>query len=140
MDIQSFVLIGVEIIQPFRTSRVTSDVNQWEGVPTYRIGPNTDGKIIQHVDYPIIRTKKTHRATITVRTSFSLTLNTPEYKPKTDEDFEVYTFFAILAMSHARAFFMREAKGTPFEGDILPADYITGIRNKLVLAVSINSN
>jgi hypothetical protein len=69
-----------------------------------------------------------------------LKLGSKDFKPSTEADFEIYTFFATLAMSHARAFFIREANGTPFAGDLLPCDNPIGIRNKLVLAANINNN
>lgn len=140
MEILSFRLIAVELTQPLKTVRVSGDVSNWETEPKWTIGKNSEGQTIQNIDFTLTRTKKTQRGTIKVRTSFLLKLGKEDFKPTTERDFEVYTFFATLAMSHARAYFLREAKGGPFDGDILPADYSEGIRKKLVLAVNINNN
>jgi hypothetical protein len=140
MDIRSFLLVAVEILQPLRTTRISESTANWECEPKWIIGHNPNGEVVQNIEFRITRTKKTHQGTIVVRTSFLLELGTEDYKPTTEVDFQVYTFFATLAMSHARTFFIREAKGTPFEGDILPADYTPGIRNKLVTALNINNN
>jgi len=140
MDIQSFTLIAVELTQRLKTARKTSSVDNWQCGIIYDLGNNAEGDVIQILNLFITRTNKTHIGTLIARTSFLLKLGSVDLKPTTEKDFEVYTFFATLAMSHARALFMREANGTTFAGDILPCDNPTGIRNKLVLSVNINSN
>lgn len=140
MDIQGFTLIAVELIQPLKTVSIKGGLNNWECTPKYTLGNNSEGKFIQNIDVTILRNKNTHQGTIMTRTSFLLNLASKEYKPTTDKDFEVYTFFATLAIAHARTFFIIEAKGSVFVGDILPADYTDGIRNKFVLALNINTN
>lgn len=67
------------------------------------------------------RKKGDKQMSIITRTSFRLTLAKQDFKPSTQEDFELYTLFSQIALSHTRMYFLYEANGTAFAGDLLIA-------------------
>ena len=140
MNILKYKIIAVELKERLKTSRLQSNDDNWACTPDFNLGNNDNGDIIQNLDFTIVRTKKTHRGIMVVRTSFLLTLGSKEYEPTTEEDFEIYTLFAQLGMAHARAFFVKESNGTPFAGDLLRMESNVDIKKRMVIGLHINRN
>src|SRR6266487_173397 len=120
MDIRAFKLIAIELIHGIKIKTIpfTKD-DIWICEPTFEIGFNNSNEIVQNIEYAIIREQNSKQATIKTRTSFMLWLGTKEYKPITENDFEFYTLISQVSLAHTRAMFLREARGTYFDGDLI---------------------
>lgn len=138
MEILTYKIIAVELVEKLKTVRLSSPKDTWMVEPDFNLGNNPNGDIIQNLDIKVVRTSKSHQGTMIVRTSFLLTLATKEYEPTTLQDFEIYTLFSQIGIAHTRAFFIREANGTPFAGDLLNMDTNEGVKNKMVMGLHIN--
>ena len=139
MLITHFELIVTEITQKAKIISIADvERGQWECLPHYILGQNDVEENILNIEFEIIRKKGNKQLTMKTMTSFRLTLAKREYKPTTDADFELYTLFSQIALSHTRIFFLYEAKGTSFQGDLLNADSNKSQMNKMKLALGIN--
>ena len=123
MKILSGRLVAVQLIQRIKTMSISEVTEPWALEPVFTLGFNDAGKTIQNVEYTIIRQKNNKQATIKTMTSFELNLATKEYKPTTPQDFEAYTLFSQVAVAHSRAYFLLEARGSIFEGDLIPFEF-----------------
>lgn len=68
-------------------------------------------------------------------TSFELELHTKEFVPDNDQSFLEYASMQQIAIAHARAFFIRETRGTKFAGELIPIDALEHAFRKIKLAV-----
>jgi hypothetical protein len=123
MKILSIRLIAVELTQSLKVYTDTKrEYGDWELVPEFSVGYNEDGQCIQNLEVEVIRTIGTQHAQIKTMTSFELELADKDHIPSNDQDFLEYASLQQMGIAHARAFFIRETKGTKFAGDLIPMD------------------
>jgi hypothetical protein len=142
MVITAFELVVVEFISKSKIATIKEPLlnGNWECRPNYIIGHNSNGEVILNLEIEVIRTKKDKQVSLKTMTSFRLTLATKDFKPSTQADFELFTLFTQIALSHTRAIFLYEMKGTFFDKDLLIADSNESQMRKMKLALGISLN
>jgi hypothetical protein len=136
MQWESIKLIVVELTQSLKIFVDASrEYNDWEVQPTFTIGFNNQNELIQNVEVEVLRTIGKQHAKIKAMTSFEIKLASKEYIPTTEQDFIEYASFQQVAIAHARALFLREARGTKYEKGLIPIDSFYLALQKIRLAV-----
>lgn len=136
MQLKSMRLIAVELTQSLKVYIDTKrEYGEWEVEPSFSIGYNDAGQIIQNIEVEVIRTLGNQHAIIKAMTSFELELHTKEFVPDNDQSFLEYASMQQIAIAHARTFFIRETRGTKFAGELIPIDALEHAFRKIKLAV-----
>lgn len=135
MKIKSIRLIAVETVNSLKIFNDDSRLYAaWEIEPEFEIGLNDEDKYIQNIEISLIKTIGIQHASIKVLTSFEIELGDNEYIPKTDQEFLEYASLQQISIAHTRAFFLKEAMGTKFSGEIIPFDNLYNMLQKIKLA------
>lgn len=136
MQITFIRLVDVVLSQSLKVYTDTSEkYEDWEAAPVFTFGHTNEGDFIQEIRIEIVRTIGSQRAKIIVTTSFEIGLTGDIYKPTTEENFIEYASMQQIALAHARAFFIRETRGTKFADGILPVDSFFHAVQKIKLAI-----
>jgi len=137
MLLKSMRLIVIELKQSLKVFTDNKrKYEDWEIEPNFEGGFNSDKRFILNITIEVIRTIGIQHATIKVLTSFELDLASDRTSPESDEEFLEYASFQQIAVAHARALFLREARGTKFANSIVPMDALYHALQKVKLAFS----
>ena len=137
MELRTMRIISVGLTQSLKVYTDTKEqYGDWVVEPDFNIRKDDNNKYIQNIEILLIRTVGTQHAKIKVLTTFELELGSDDLVPSTERDFIEYAAMQIMAVSHARAFFIRETIGTKFSGALLPADNFQETVSKLKLAIA----